>query len=78
MQQTRNLPGFAERGVLPCQHGGSPTARNSVFVDQSHYFFLSSSSSVVFMGLSAPHSTPTASQKIWESNPDLWICSHEL
>jgi hypothetical protein len=39
------------------------------------------SSSIVLTRLSGPHSRPATSQKMWysrESNPDLWICSHEL
>jgi hypothetical protein len=37
------------------------------------------SSSIIITRLSGPRSSPTTSQKkIWESNPDLWICGQEL
>jgi hypothetical protein len=51
------------------------------FLDQSRYFFLLSSSSVVLTRLSEPRSQTTTSVTIWyrrESNPDRWICSQEL
>jgi hypothetical protein len=41
-----------------------PYGRNLGFRDRSRYFFLSSSSSIVLMWLSGPHSRPTTSQKI--------------
>jgi hypothetical protein len=70
-------PTFADRGV----RATDPYGRILGFLDRSRYFFLSSSSSIIPMRLSRPHSRPTTSQKLWyrrQLNPDLWICSQEL
>jgi hypothetical protein len=73
---TTLVPIFADGGC----HNGSlrPYSR---FSRPESLISLPSSSSIVLTRQSGPRSRPTTPQKIWqsrESNPDFWICSHEL
>jgi hypothetical protein len=54
---------FADRGCHLVSVTG-PSWRILIFLDRSRYFFLSSSSTIVFTRLSGPRSRPTTSQKI--------------
>jgi hypothetical protein len=53
------VPTFVDRGCHVVS-AADPYGRNLDFLDQSHYFFFSSNSSVVLMKLSGPCSRPTS------------------
>jgi hypothetical protein len=58
------VPTFVDRGCHVVS-ATDPYGHILGFLDRSCYFFLPSSSSVVLMRLSGPHSRPITSQKIW-------------
>jgi hypothetical protein len=58
-------PTFAERGVLRGQRGGTPMVVNHSFLDRNRYPFFQTAPHLSSQGLSGPHSSPTATQKIW-------------
>jgi hypothetical protein len=63
------MPTFEDRGCHVIS-ATDPYSLNLGFLDPEPLLFLPDSSSIVVR--------PTTSQKIWEWNPDLWICSQEL